>query len=421
MDAGTSEPDAGTPSDAGTLTVNGTVEDETGIPLANVTVLLPGSPPVRTNASGAFQFHGVTPPYELIITDDTRRGAIVHRGITRLDPILTMSTWHVEPAFSALLDGTLHGAGNSSERDVPSIHFVSSGWPDDSVSTHSGPYDFESAHHATRVWWDGPDTVTGTLYAYQRPYDASAPSLFGQRDHVQLRQGDSLLHQDVTLHPVENGALTGSVTLPPGFQRLRDVVSLELTPSVLLPLFDKDVSKPVSAHFSHPVPLLPQATFALRARAYEPDTLAMSIGVRRGLRAGAPDTHIVLQEPVTLLLPQDSATGVGPGTEFTWTAASEAVYVLLLEWSDDEGRPFFLSVFTNEPHDTLPDLSGLGLVFPRDTSIHWRVRTCSPFSSVDDLLRGMATDGQPRGMSTLDFAVTASREFLRFPPPRARP
>ncbi len=423
-DAGTSEPDAGTPTDAGTpsttLTVRGTVENSKGMPLADVTVLLPGHPTVRTNASGAFQFQDVTPPYALLMTDDTRRTVFVHQDITRPDPILTMPIRVPGEAFSATLGGTIHGVDHD-EINRPRTAFVSTGWPNDSVSTPSEDYNSEDSLYSTHVSWDGPDSVMGTLYAYQRPFRASNAWRFGQRDHVRLRQGETLSDQDVTLHPVESAALAGTIASPPGFKRLVDTVNLEVAPSVLLPLFDNYVSGP---HFSYTLPLLPQlpqATFELITHAAGPDAFSISTSVRRGLGAGGPDLNVVLREPVTPLLPQDATAGVGPGTEFTWSAASEAVYTLSIEETTSEGMPFFLYVYTNEPHATLPDPSGLGVEFPHHGSFQWRVGTSSPFSSVDDLLRGANTTGYPRGVSALDFTGSASRTFTSAGPTRARP
>jgi len=122
---------------------------------------------------------------------------------------------------------------------------------------------------------------------------------------------------------------------------------------------------------------------------------------------GTTNVSVALPTPISAVLPADAATGIGTGTDFTWTAfaGGNALYVLLA--SGASGQPSF-AIFTTGTTARIPDLSAQGMGLPPGASYSWNVLAVGPHANVDSAAGPKSI--LPTG-NTLFQAQTNSRDF----------
>ncbi len=398
---GTAKYDEDAGPDATPITVMGKVVDSNGQPVTGARVLIPGKPVVTTDASGAFSFPDVIPPYDLIAVRDGNEEVTAVQGVTLETPTLTFNSGGAA-AFNGSLEGAVTGAQPASgTASAPVVVF-------DSPETQSAEVtvDEESSSYSADVSWGGGSRTTGTLFAFQgeRPDILSSVYTrftgFGRRDGVTLDEGAALSGQDVALAPVTNSTLAGTVDMPAGFSLFTNTVSLRFEPGLEVELFsDSDQNE----SFSYAVPVVEGSTLRVAALALG-QGFAVSMGYRGGLSAGASDVGLSLKRAPNLLQPEFEDT-VRRTTAFTWNGPPGGVYaVSIVRDTSSGGTPLELTLITSASRVTLPDLGALGVTLPGGAPFDWRVAHFSPLASVDALL------SNPKG--TPAFIDSASEAYI---------
>lgn len=399
-DTGVTPPPAPT-----TLTVTGRVLDPKGHPIDGAAVLIQGQRPVTTDASGAFSFSGVTPPYDLVAVSRTRLNVIVYQGVTRQDPTLRISDPSEFPVISATsMRGVISGAREPSDTvDSPGLMFVS---PEDPTSQNF--YIDSTNAYSQRVRWNDASTTTGTLFALQKErlsWNSSATKItaFGRRDNVSLQHDRDTHDQNVTLMPVASSSLVVNVTPPSGFELNTHSVGMRFAPSTTLWLWN---STSTISPFSYAMPVVAQSTFVVSASAKRPGSSATSMGTRSNVFAGLQ--NLSLPAPPTLRLPVPEANNVTRTSDFSWSGVAGGVYFVTFSWSSSGS----LTVVTDQTHTALPDLSALALAMPTKVPISWGVQQHTPVDSVDFLLGSEgAWSGVPFGLDEYYVGTAAPRQF----------
>ncbi|WP_047857901.1 carboxypeptidase-like regulatory domain-containing protein [Archangium gephyra] len=410
-------PDAGS-GDGGTpptsLSVSGTLVDTQGNPVPNASVLVLGSKtPTVTNSSGAFSLTGVKAPYDIAILANGSRIATVYKGLSRQDITLTLLGTLALTPRTGTLEGSLSGGETTTAdhivlfaspevRAVPSKLFI--------TITSSGPT------YSAQVQWAGPAVTTGTLYSLQpvRTTPTAIPSRytgFGRRENVSLGDGATASGQDILMSSVTHSTFSGTITLPSGYTLESKELSLALPPDSQVRLFSDSSS---GTTFSYAVPVIPQARLSLVLKALREG--ASSSVVKAGL---APDTSSVtlsLPEAPRPLSPADQTTNVTRTTPLSWTAYSEAVFLLGVDKSNPTGTPYRIYIVTSEQSATIPDLSALGMSLQGNTAFSWGVTALAPLASTDDAVTGPRVsellrhriDGAISSSAWRDFTTAAS-------------
>ena len=379
------------------ITVSGQVLDDSGLPVANVPVLIfgEGRQPVRTDSTGAFRIPDVTPPYDIAAAGDFEpAGVTVYQGVTRqhLTLFVADSRNGIPPVFSATVKGTVSG-GTTPYTDPfnPRVTFLTpgntasgSGWLEYSSSTG-----IASGAYSADVRWQGSSSITGSLFAFQeeRASGLDVPTRYlgyARRDHVVLT-GDATVSQDLPMEPVENSTLRGTVTLPSGYTKSYRAVSIHMASDMNVPLFSD--SKPASSSFTYPVPVIPQSSFLLSISADASDLTSSTSLLRKGLLAGAPPLEFVLEAGPTLQEPAHLTADVNRSTGFSWTGGPGRVHeVFFTRLPEVSPLARDVTIITTATQVTLPDLSPLGRALPANARMRWQLYSRGPLASVDELL-----------------------------------
>ena len=360
---------------AGPIAVHGTVMDVTQQPLVGLQVYLIGGAggPQTTAADGSFAFQAVAVPFNLAVVDAATERVLVLRGLTRADP--TVQTLQSVPAprhvdVSGQIDGASVSAGQ--------VGAVLVGGP----GTGHGMIDIASGtSFAGSYEWYGPSTVPATLFGVVAEVDASGvPTAFHAFGSVAttVSDGATVSGVDVPLAPVSTAHVGGTLTAGPGVT-LDQMVGIyvfrdgqrvaSVTPS----------SRPASGTFDIALPAAAAASLTMVATGSTAS--ADVLGWRAGLTAADSGIDLTLRAPAAASAPADGATGVAPDATFSWTTATDAVYVLNV--NPDASGPS-LTVVTASGEAALPDLSSLGIATPlAGAAYHWSVTTVGGYSSTD--------------------------------------
>lgn len=430
------------PSDGGgggnteptTLTVSGKVMDSNGKPLANASVLVSGKAVVTSDATGAFSVADVTAPYDIIAVNGGKQSAIVYKGVTRKNPLLSIP-WEdpsTEPTqrYTAKVTGKITGFQTPSDTvDEPVATFV----PASDANT-SFSFDASTSSYAADLDWGAAPSISGSLIVLQTNRSESGPSAakflgFGRRDNVTLTNGATLASQDVALTAVTTSMVTGSVTVPEGLGLTFKGSAMELSSDISVPL-DFSFSIPPGDEdkaFNYSVPAVPQSTFTVLAGAIGgEESKASAVGLKRGLAAGATNVTLDLKPVPSLQQPADQASNASRTTEFSWTSSMQGGVnrvVISKKLADTQfpqaaaEQPFSITVVTSESRATLPDLSALGMALPASTDFTWTAQSVGPAISVDALLVGassafpLGSYSFPEGKNEVYFSLSAPRAF----------
>ncbi|AKJ02634.1 outer membrane autotransporter barrel domain protein [Archangium gephyra] len=406
----------GDPAPPTTLTVTGRVLDGEGQPLENASILIPGDDrhAVDLDRAGAFSIDGVTAPYDVIVVQRTLRTAAVYKGLSRQDLTLPFATREEDDDRSAGLQGTV--TGGSTPYD--SIRYTRVEFASASSSSATNPNPGGTYYAA--VGWRGPASITGTLYVLQseRSRFFSPPSRylgFGRRDNVTLN--DTAMHSavDITLTPVAEARLAGSITVPDGYALT--TLDTHLVPDGSANTYLFSDTEPGSA-FDYLVPQIPQSTFTMNVNALmekpgEPLQTAYSKLYKKGLTAGTRDAALVIQAAPQQGQPANEATEVTRATEFSWTGFTGGIHQFQIQEDDPaEGTfPYTVNIYTSGTRTTLPDLSAVDMSLPASTTFSWNVQGFAPVASMDALSL-LSEQGNPfLGSTDVSVGISGSRSF----------
>jgi hypothetical protein len=400
-----------------TVTVNGTVVDEYGVPFGGQTVLISSgafNESTVSGASGAFTMANVPTPYNATIPNSSllQAGscpiAVEYVGLTRNDPTLTDVSLGLGSNRGATLGGQLTGGKYPEPSGYVTDLVIAS--PQISLAQNLG--DQSSGVYLTTVNWQGPTSTSVTLYALQIQNDADsglpvAYPGYGTLGGVMLQDGANFATQDVSLDPVSMATLSGSVNLPSGYTVFSKSVALLAFPGVVLPLLGDGSN---SASFSYAMPTIPSTSLLVGVTAASSNPPGLGFA-QKVLMAGQDETLSVPAAP-SLLLPEDGVTGVTSATQFSWTQFLGGIHVLaVLPVSSNCSESVF--VFTAATAANIPDLSNAGLRMLPDTNYSWFVNGIAPVATIDAL-------ASPGAFATLNFgnlqqADSASQSFTTSP------
>ncbi|GIW35405.1 carboxypeptidase regulatory-like domain-containing protein [Meiothermus sp.] len=305
-----------------TINVSGTVIGTYLQPVASVPVVITSggaSFSTTTNASGVFSVSGVTPPYDATVVFE--KTALIYKGLTRTDPTLVfLGVNQNQGAFrKASLSGTVSGGAGFPQ---PANHVTKTafGSPEalDSATanTATGAYDMGT------VEWFGPTTTTGNIHALQWQFDGTGLPTdykgYGERLNVALSDGGSFASQNVTMSGVSEATISGSVTLPAGYNLALKYMAVGFADRSLIEVLDDFGS---STNFTYTTPNITGATILMRITAQNAAGTSV-ITTRPGLAVNATGVSISLPAGSDLSLPPNAATNVNNSTTFSYTPFS---------------------------------------------------------------------------------------------------
>lgn len=378
----TTDTESDTPDDS-PITVSGRVVTVLDIPLPGVQVgLLPDRVTI-TDDEGRFEFADVQPPYDIItITRDTSTIAVLYEGLTRPDP----SLWHQripeipEADVTVTVDGGLFDESGPPSFNTR-VSFVPGPNESARVLLDTGVNTEESGAAALQIRWAGDSTITGRLVALQWESDANGrPTTytgFGFSPVITISAGDMLTDVSVSLdQPISDKSIEFDATTPSGFGS---------PTSGFFATFQGRGGLNLINSVTTPVTLIAPASDSLATHALTNASEAAS-GDANILQI---DTNIDANTTVDIALdpfrgmlnPQNNASGIDTGYQFTWEADADDVTVTVFE--AQSSGPFLL-VITDDPQFTLPDLRPFAFALPADTAYGWRTFNISPFDHVDD-------------------------------------
>jgi hypothetical protein len=283
-------------------------------------------------------------------------------------------------AFTTQVAGNCGGAGcpPSGHEGAGNIIFAAG---DLSWTGYLQPLGVTAAYTAS---WAGPDFATGKLFALYWACPTScqtnAPDSYwyAVQDAVTLRVGVTTDVPPLALAPAPTAQLAVNVSAPAGLSPEANVGfafggsrTYWWSPAGLAPVGVNSVLLPVLADL--------RSMVTIEAH---PLSGGWTYAGWIGTTPAATPVDLALHEVPSLVEPPDGASGVGPGTRFSWSGATGTLHLPDL-WST-AGAPHF-RVTTASPSFDVPDLVSLGVVVPTGTSYHWTVRALST-SDVNALL-----------------------------------
>jgi len=363
------------------VTVVGTVVDGARLPQGGATVLVAGRDLVTTDADGRFALKEVTKPYDVTAVTSDGRAAVTYLGLSRPDPTLLLPVASFPASLQRYGDvtGTVTGGAGFPQpgNHRAAVVFLS---PE---AVRQGVVSGTDGSYRLSPRWLGPSATVGSLQALQWEYDPATNlpvryTGYGARTGATVMDGGSLFGQDLQLAPVGTGALTGSVTLPPGAVLVGKSVSLVIGTlsggAALWALFQDTVK---ALGFSYAAPEVPGEGIQVSALA----TMGEARVEAGKLLASASASGVTVTLPpvVELGQPAEGAPDVGAGTRLTWNRINRAVYVIQL--GPMTAGPTYW-IFTADTTTTIPDLTAVGAGLPAGAAYSWAVLALTPF---DDL------------------------------------
>jgi len=361
-----------------TITVSGTVIGFNLQPVAGAPVVITSGGAnlsTTTNASGAFSVSGVTPPYDATVV--TGNQSIIYKGLTRTDPTLVLPGLSPGVSRSASLSGTVSGGAGFPE---PASHgtITTFGSPELAhfrlADTTTGDYNMGT------VRWFGPTTTTGSIRALQGRFDgAYLPTDYtgyGERPNVTLTDGGTFTAQNVTMSPVSEARISGSVTLPAGYTLTSKRMAVGFADRSLIDVLSDFGA---STSFAYTTPNVSGATILMGVAAANAAGTSVTT-TKPGLAVNASSVSIPLPAGSEQVHPPDAATGVNHSTTFSYTPFSGGVH--LVDFDGPGANPDYV-VVTTAASTSIPNLSSVGLGLPASTAYSWSVSGLAPFATVD--------------------------------------
>jgi hypothetical protein len=400
-----------------TFTVNGVVVYETLQPQARALVLIKGHKLVTADEEGRFSVSGVKRPYDLVVAMGSEPGVLVYTGLTREDPLIIMpASQFIRLPHGARIEGGVSGGTGYSEPEDHRTSVLFESPETSGVGSVSG-----NRTYSILTEWKGSSTTTGSIHALQWQFDPSTglPAEYkgyGKSIGIVLSAGTSLPRQYVHMGPIETGSISGSVTVPDGYT---------VSSKTLLAGFGNSPASATASEweilkeggsadrFNYRTPILPDATFALSARAVAGE--AYGEVVKTGISAKAEG--IVLNTPIAPvpIAPADGFADVKLDTRFVWSRmSSDAIYMLAIRYNG-EGHiippPVNYYILTRDTMAVVPDLSAFRRSPYPGTSYTWEVHGWAPIGSMDEI--AVETWFLPQGDRSTAASVKRSFQWKR--------
>jgi hypothetical protein len=379
------------------MTVAGSVKDIFGIGIAGATVVI-GAQQITTDGTGAFSVPGVTTPYDVTVLLPAK-GSRTYRGLTRADPTLIGQGPSLNPPRHGTVGGSVSGGDAlPAPADRTAVAWGSPGitWR---TNVTSNPWSLS-------VGWGGTSaSITGNVHALQWPLTSSTPTSYtghGVSSGVVLAHGGTTSGVAVAMTAPAASTISGTVTLAAGVSLLYKDLTLDFADGASIAV---GTNLGAAAAYSFAVPGGIGATATITASGMYPGSAGTFTRVS-GLAPGSTGTSIALLVPTTYSAPDEDATGVTNGTDFSWTPFPGAVYAVSFI-ATTPGNPNYF-VITSATSTRLPDLSALGITLPPGTTYGWSIQPVAPWASVDEYVGGIAAFPSA---STVQFSIATGRKF----------
>ena len=364
------------------------------LPLVGALVAI-GRQKATTDTSGRFTLLANTPTYEVLVLDADGSSASVYVGLTRSNLTLvhrrTRDT--LPPPGYAQVQGLLSGGVGfplSEPADTVSVYVFSDFWSQrhfaGAGAPNNGP-DYALGVHcplgATNALLLAVGTFESTPESERAPAAYSAASAAVQ---VSIEDG-KLLTRDLKLKPTPTGTVEGVVRLPSGAS-LSDFYAYARFPypnaAATFPAVHVVRKNPVTENgaFLLDLPDLQQAggDLCVYAAASSGSDVYTNLC---GLHLGKQGASLIVQKPPTLSSPLPGSV-LPKDAHFAWSAFEGGIAVLELELPSHAAPA--IRVYTTQTDITLPDLSPIGLTYPKNTQFQVRVGGLGPYASTDEAL-----------------------------------
>ncbi|MEO7113928.1 MAG: hypothetical protein ABI183_26035 [Polyangiaceae bacterium] len=386
-DGGSVITDAGVGTDGSTgatITVAGRVLSNQGQPLVGLPVVIGSSTPTLTDATGHFSIAGVTAPYTATFVSAQK--VYSFEGLTRTDPNLLalVDTYGI---LSQDVTGTLSGGAGYPEgaNMTTNVAFRSSA----SGQAGSGSMTGTSAFDITGTQWSIAPSISGNVYALQYTHGAAATEPVSYEGFAKL--AGITLTNSATANAVGNIALTGgistsnltaTITMPATYSVLGRLVAMNMDglKAINLPAEDS----PAASTISYTTPVISGATMSIMVSAEAPG-VSVAYTSKGGLAANASNVPIVIHAPPVPGAPVAGASGITSSVSLSWTAYDTpgVYFVTLTSEGLSAGSPSYCIV-TADRSTKLPDVSAVGIQFPKSEMYHWTADGVGGKATVDD-------------------------------------
>lgn len=363
---------------AGDLTVVVRVLSQRGDPQPNVAVVLDDAGPALTDLTGRVQFTEVAAPYDVTVFDPADNIATVYVGLQRADPVLRL---HADaPERTVSLEGQITGGIGF---PMPALHVLEVHASVEGVGHVGklGPSPVSGYYISGPLTWRGEATARLTLATLQYAVDTEGHALsftgYGERT-ITVEDGDVLTDVNLVMEPVGTEVVSGTVSLPPGFQPVQRYATVHVTRDTSLQLPNAPWDPEA---FAFRVPAIPDTMCTLAEIGMTLDAIYLA-GWVRGLRPPGSGVPLEVPHPAACGFPVEGATGIGYETPFL-AGPDEADRVFQFRFAAQPDGPL-INLYTAAPTVTLPDLGSWGLGFPAGAPCIWNVSQEGPVGSMDD-------------------------------------
>lgn len=373
--AGCDDDDEG-PSEPPSDDIQGRVLDTAGQPVSGVPIVVSGKAAAITANDGSFTVEDVPSTYDVSVIFNTQNAALIYRGLTRRDPVLSYITVASSPK-SAEIAGTVPAVPGRRTR----VFFVSGEWSA-ATTANANTGDYSLAPE----WYGSAAAITGTIYVLRWTQGLDGlPDLYDGYAERDLTISDggtfpvSFAAGDLT-DPSEL-TIKGDVVVPTGYFLQQKSFGLDFG----IPRIVIDTDGAAATSFNFNVPEIPEPSFFVSARAAMPTvtTNRTTSITRTGLAAGATGIDVVLEEAPRPSLPVHSATGVTTSTSFVWSAGGGTGVNIYIANPAVSSNPTYMAILA-ENSTQIPDLSAIGMGLPAGAQYDWGVLRQLGVSSVND-------------------------------------
>lgn len=372
-----------------------------GVPVAGVSVAIPGSGGATSGADGTFALTGVAMPYDVLLRVPSSGRVVAYLGVRSAAPRLALASVP-GPKARADVSGTLTGG---EPQPQPENHETQVCLEVDSLLGQPGSSPANPGTYSAACSWWGAETVDATLLGLQVVRDAATglPTdyvAYGTAGPLTLADGATVTGQVLALGEVAEATLSGSIEVPEGYA----IGGRSLGLGCLRLVEDHGTD----SSFAYTTPDVAGAGLVLEAQASS--AAGIAYGRLGGLGSGTTGVLLSLPAAPELLEPADLATGVTSDTPFSWTAAPGGTSILSVR-SYFVPEAWSLLVVTAGTSVTLPDTSLVGLPLPPAMDVAWRASTVAPLTMAEIVANGSLA---PAGGSWTE-AVAEDRRLTTAP------
>ena len=357
------------------IVVSGVSVDPVGNPAPGITVSIAEQSTV-SDANGRFSLPNVTSPYVLTAVSVEAELAVIYDGLTRSDPTIQWleSRSSVIPFYrKGEILGTIDGGV-----PIDALTNIQFAFGAPGASNPPGRFPTPTTYDLTVGWWNGPQTITGSVHALEVTRLHGLPTAFpgyAVRTDVPISDGVNTPDVDLSLTPPSVGSIGGAYSFPAGYTSFSVTVALGFGDGAYIVLGDDD-GQELDFNFTLPVNI--DATAIVYARAQGPDGVFVAWR-ETGIPVGATGLVLALPQGTSIIGPADGTTSVDAQTEFSWNAFPGGIFTI--DFYPSRGGPVF-HVVTGATRMTIPHIPSLSL--PAGNQYEWNVSGVAPFASVDE-------------------------------------